>query len=121
MRAPSFRFLLVGGSAFVLDAACVWLFLQLGLGPYLSRAISLCISVAFTFGLNRFATFQAKGPITLTEVVSYVGASGVGIGLNYGVFSVCLYFGMVWLWAMIIGTAIASLFNFLAYRRIFKT
>jgi putative flippase GtrA len=112
--------LLVGGAAFVLDAACVWALLHFGLGPYVARAISLCVSIAFTFVLNRFATFQADGAITIGEVIAYVGASGAGVAINYAIYAVALYLRMPWLLAMVLGTATASVFNFFAYRRIFK-
>jgi putative flippase GtrA len=120
LKAPLFRFLLVGGAAFVLDSGIVWGLLHMGLSAYVARAISLCVSVAFTFGLNRAATFQAAGPITLAEIAAYVGASGFGIFLNYVIFAGSMKLGLSWLPAMALGTGFASAFNFLAYGKIFK-
>jgi putative flippase GtrA len=111
---------MVGGAAFGLDAGIVWLLTGLGLGPYGARVVSLCVSIAFTFCLNRHLTYQARGTITLTEVGAYIGASGIGIALNYGVYAGCLKLGLPWFLAMALGTAIASGFNFFAYGRIFK-
>jgi putative flippase GtrA len=110
----------VGGAAFVLDGGIVWGLTHLGLSVYVARVISLCVSVAFTFGLNRLLTFRAAGPVTMTEVGAYVGASGIGIFLNYAIFAGAIKLGLTWLPAMVLGTAIASTFNFLAYGRIFK-
>jgi putative flippase GtrA len=119
-QAPLFRFLLVGASAFVLDAGVVWGLTHIGLGPYAARAISLCVSVAFTFVLNRFGTFGVTGKITFNEVTVYVGASALGMVINYGVYAGALKLGLMWLPAMVLGTVIASSFNFFAYGRIFK-
>jgi putative flippase GtrA len=120
LSAPLFRFLLVGGAAFVLDSGIVWGLTHLGLNAYVARAISLSVSVTFTFGFNRLLTFRAAGPITMAEVGAYVGASGFGMFLNYAIFAGALKLGLMWLPAMLLGTAIASAFNFLAYGRIFK-
>ena len=117
---PIFRFILVGGAAFVLDAGVVWGLTGLGLNAYAARGLSLCLSIAFTFMLNRLVTFQAGGPITKDEVTAYITASGIGVALNYLIYAGCLKFGMMWLPAMVLGTGIASAFNFLAYGHIFK-
>jgi putative flippase GtrA len=53
-------------------------------------------------------------------VVAYLGASGLGMVINYAVFAACLGLGLEWLPAMVSGTVIASTFNFVAYGRIFK-
>lgn len=119
MHAPVFRFILVGGAAFVMDVAIVWGLTHAGISAYLARIISLCASMTFTFILNRVMTFQASGALTGKEVASYIGASGVGIAINYVIYAGGLKLGLAWLPAMVFGTAIASAFNFLAYRRIF--
>jgi putative flippase GtrA len=117
---PLFRFLLVGGAAFLLDASVVLVMTQMGVSAYMSRIVSLAMSVIFTFVLNRQATFSAQGQATWREFLAYVGASSIGIAINYALFSGCLKLGLAWLPAMVIGTVIASAFNFFAYGRIFK-
>jgi putative flippase GtrA len=104
----------------VLDAAIVWGLSELGLGPYLARALSLTVSVAYTFCLNRLLTFRASGPVRLHEVVAYLGASGIGMAINYGLYAGGVKLGLSWFVAMAIGTIVASIFNFLAYGRIFQ-
>jgi putative flippase GtrA len=91
-----------------------------GLNAFGARAISLCVSMLFTFGLNRTLTFQAKGPIRLSEFVAYIAASGMGMALNYLIYAGSLALGLHWLPAMVVGTLCAALFNFFAYARIFK-
>jgi putative flippase GtrA len=118
--APLFRFIIVGGAAFVLDACVVLGLTQLGLSAYVARALSLFVSVAFTFVLNRLMTFRASGQVTWQEIGVYIGASGVGIAINYLIYAGCLKLGLSWLPSMVLGTGIASAFNFFAYGRIFK-
>eukprot|EP01038_Epipyxis_sp_PR26KG_P016588 gene16588-22652_t len=81
--ARIFRFVVVGGLAFVLDAGLVLALVHLGLDVYLSRALSLIVVVLFTFVLNRQATFAATGWPSLQEVVAYVAASLIGLLINY--------------------------------------
>jgi putative flippase GtrA len=104
----------------VLDAGVVWTLGHANVGPYWARVVSLCVSIAFTFWLNRYLTFQAKGRRNWQEVSAYIGASGIGILLNYAIYAGGLKTGLHWFVAMALGTLIASAFNFLAYGRIFK-
>lgn len=92
----------------------------MGMNAYLARGISICVSIGFTFVLNRTLTFSAAGPITFGEVSAYVSASFFGVAINYGVYAGLLRAGLNWLPAMVVGTVIASTFNFFAYQRIFR-
>jgi putative flippase GtrA len=98
----------------------VWGLTHFGVGPYVARVISLGLCVAFTFCLNRMITYSAAGPVTWGEVIAYIGASGMGICINYLLYAGGIKLGLPWLLAMAIGTLIASAFNFFAYGRIFK-
>jgi len=118
--ARVFRFVVVGGLAFVLDAGLVFSMVHLGLDKYLSRALSLFVVVLFTFVLNRQATFAAKGWPSVQEVAAYIAASLIGLLINYLVFVGASWIKFPLLLAMAAGTIIASAFNFLAYGRIFK-
>jgi putative flippase GtrA len=119
-KMPVFRFLFVGGAAFLLDAAIVWGLTHFGSNAYLARSISLAISIGFTFLANRSLTFSASGPILWQEVSAYIGASLLGLAINYGLYVGLLKLNYHWLPAMIGGTLVASVFNFLVYKRIFK-
>ena len=118
--ARIFRFLVVGGLAFVLDAGLVVGLVNLGLDVYLSRALSLIVVVLFTFVLNRQATFAATGWPSVQEVAAYVAASLIGLLINYLVFVGATWVKSPLLLAMAAGTIVASTFNFLAYDKIFK-
>lgn len=117
---PLFAFLLVGGAAFVVDAGIVGALTYFGIGALGARIVSISVCVVFTFMLNRTLTFQAMGRVKWQEFGAYIGASLMGIAINYGIFAGCLKLGMMWLPAMGVGTALAAIFNFLVYRRIFN-
>ena len=118
--ARIFRFVVVGGLAFVLDAGLVFAMVHLGLDVYLSRAVSLIVVVLFTFVLNRQATFAATGWPNAREAFAYVAASLIGLLINYLVFVGATFANLPLLLAMAAGTIVASTFNFLAYGKIFK-
>lgn len=99
----------------------MWGFTRLGLNPFLARVISISTSMVFTFFLNRTLTFGKFGTIGWAEIVAYVGASGIGAGINYLVFAGGIKLGLPWFPAIALGTIIAAAFNFVAYGRIFKS
>ena len=117
---PVVRFVCVGVAAFVVDAAIVWILGYVLANLYVARAMSLCASIMLTFVLNRALTFSASGPLRIGEVASYVGASAIGIALNYAVYAVLIKLEVFWLIAMMAGTVVGASFNFIAYGRIFK-
>jgi putative flippase GtrA len=119
--ARIFRFVVVGGLAFVLDAALVFAMVHLGLDKYLSRALSLFLVVLFTYVLNRQSTFAAEGWPSVQEVAAYIAASLIGLLINYVVFVGASWLKLPLLLAMAAGTLVASTFNFLAYGKIFKS
>lgn len=119
--ARIFRFVVVGGLAFVLDAALVFAMVHLGLDKYLSRALSLFLVVLFTYVLNRQSTFAAEGWPSVQEVTAYIAASLIGLLINYVVFVGASWLKLPLLLAMAAGTLVASTFNFLAYGKIFKS
>jgi putative flippase GtrA len=114
------RFLVVGVLAFGLDAALVFGLLHLGVNVYVSRVLSLICVLGFTYLLNRIATFRAIGPPSWREFSTYVFASLLALGVNYGVFVGALWLHVPVLFAMMAGTGIAAILNFVAYGRIFQ-
>ncbi|WP_284360778.1 GtrA family protein [Candidatus Phycosocius spiralis] len=114
------RFIIVGGLGFGLDAALVFGLLHLGFNVYVCRVVSLCAVLGFTYLLNRMATFVAAGPPSWREFLAYVVASLLALGVNYGVFVGALWLHAPVLLAMMAGTGLAAVLNFLSYGRIFK-
>jgi putative flippase GtrA len=82
------RFLVVGGSAFLVDAAILSLMARLGLPPFAARAVSISVALVFTWQMHRRLTFKVGTPATFVEFRRYVGISLVSIVQNYAIFSV---------------------------------
>jgi putative flippase GtrA len=114
------KFLLVGGLAFVLDAALTYVLQRFGLSAELARMPALAASIVFTFFANRRATFAVSTVPNLGEFFAYVMASLAGVAINYAIYWALLQAGLQWFVAAGIGTLCAAVFNFAVYRRIFQ-
>lgn len=112
------RFALVGGLAFVLDAGVLWLGIRAGASPYAARVTSIVVSIIFTWWLNRRLTFRTAAPPSWREFGAYGAQSLAGASVNYAIYSAVLWAGgAVWL-GLVIGTGVASVFNFVRYRAV---
>ena len=112
------RFGIVGGLGFVLDAGVLWLTLRAGASPYAGRVLSIVVTIVFTWWLNRRLTFGTAAAPSWREFGAYVVQSLAGAAVNYAVYAGVLWAGgPVWL-ALVVGTGIASVFNFFRYRTI---
>ena len=110
------RFGIVGLLAFALDAGVLWLTLRAGVSPYAGRILSLALAIVFTWVLNRTLTFRTKAPPSWREFGAYALQSLAGAGLNYAVYSGVLWAGGTVPLALVLGTGVASVFNFARYR-----
>jgi putative flippase GtrA len=93
------RFVLVGGTGFLIDGGVLSLLLdhQWEAGP--ARAVSFALAVAWTYVLNRSLTFKAKRASARVEqgtAVAYFVIQGLGALTNFGVFLVALAFRPDW-------------------------
>ncbi len=116
--AQAARFAIVGGLAFLLDAAILWLMLRAGASPYAGRVVSMAAAVVFTWWLNRRLTFRTAARPTWREFGAYAAQSLLGVAINYGVYSAMLAAGIGVAFALVAGTAVASIVNFFRYRAI---
>lgn len=121
MRQPAWlgqavAFIAIGGLAFVLDAGVLLALHDLGMPPLIARAISLSLSIVFTWRLNRRFTFRRTDRPTLREFLNYSAISVASIAINYAVFSGLVLLKTHLLLATAAGTAIAAVFNFVRYR-----
>ena len=112
------RFGFVGGLGFVLDAGVLWLTLRAGASPYAGRVLSIAVTIIFTWWLNRRLTFATAAAPSWREFGAYLLQSLAGAALNYAVYSSAVWAGgAVWL-GLVLGTGLASVFNFFRYRTI---
>ena len=114
------RFGLVGGLAFGLDAAVLALTIHLGASPYAGRVLSVAVAIVFTWWLNRRLTFRTAAAPTWREFRGYVLQSLLGAGVNYAVYAAALALGASTIVALVLGTGIASAFNFVRYRKLLR-
>jgi len=121
------RFALVGGAGFLVNEFALWIALTvLGVGKYIGGLIGFLAAVTFTWWGNRLLTFPdraARGlrPLLL-EWLRFVGANGVGFGVNYGLYAALVTFapapaGNPYL-ALACGTIAGLLFNFILSSRL---
>jgi putative flippase GtrA len=116
-----FRFALVGVVGFVVDAAVLYLGLQIGLGYFGGRAVSFFCAVLTTWLINRQFTFAEKANLGLaTEVLRYFLAMLVGGAVNYATYSAVViefsHLPMLPLIAVAAGSVAGLFFNFFAAR-----
>lgn len=122
LRHQLARFLVVGAAGFAVDM-CVLAFLLYGLGYVAesggligSRIASFLAAIATTFLLNARYTFAAS--VRRAKLARYVAIQLLGAVLNIGTY-VFLVLGPLGrpLIAMAIGSAVATVSNFLLVRR----
>ena len=116
-----FRYTLVGGSGFVVDASVLTLLVNgLGYGHYVSRAVSFSLAVTFTWWINRRWVFQA-GAATRREYSGYFVVQLVGAVINLAVYVLTIELvpalATIPVLPLAIGAAVALPANFLLARR----
>jgi putative flippase GtrA len=113
----------VGALGFALDAG-VFLLANVLMGkPYLSRFLSAACSMTLTWALNRRLTFaDRKSPEMAAEYGRYLVAQTLGLGVNLGIFILCVTFvprlKQYPILALLTGASCALLLNFLTARSI---
>ncbi|HSD17978.1 MAG TPA: GtrA family protein [Thermomonas sp.] len=88
------RFSLVGGFAFLVDAAMLQAAVSLGLDPYAGRILSYLCAVTTTWWLNRTYTFTLRADTSrLHEWARYAISQLGGGSVNYAIYA-ALVFGV---------------------------
>jgi len=121
-----FRFGMVGGIGFLVDAAALSWLLREGNTVIFSRGVSFGLAVSVTYLLNRSWTFSSNRRARLhREYLAYLAIQVVGAGINLGVFFIYL---KIWpshvaypVLPLAAGAIVAMMFNFLASRRLVFT
>ena len=98
-----FRFGIVGGVGFLVDAGLLRLLLTLGLGYYGGRVVSFLAAASTTWILNRSFTFRRESPSAthpapshpIGEWLAYLGLMVVGGVVNYGTYAAAVEFSDV--------------------------
>lgn len=115
------KFGFVGGSAFLIDFAVLWILTDFAGVHYLvSNCISFTVSVIYNYILSVYWVFDSKGKHKKsTELVVFITLSVIGLGLNQLIYWLCVEFASLhYLFSKIIATAIVMVYNFIT-RKLF--
>lgn len=122
MRRELWRFVVIGGVGFVVDAGLLYLLLQFIPAPFLLRLVTFPVAVTVTWWLNRSWTFadRPSGASTSQEYGLYVAVQVVGAAVNYLAYSaVLLRYGTspeLAMLGMVVGSACGLFVNFAGAR-----
>lgn len=113
-----FRFVLVGGTGFVIDAGITYLLIQLSVAASLARIPAIFFAMAFTWLANRHFTYEVKIKRTAKEGFHYLAVAVAMAAINYVIFLACIQNGMPPLVAVTVATACQTVLSFYAYRHL---
>jgi putative flippase GtrA len=111
-----FRFLLVGGSGFVIDAGLTYLLIRLTVQPWLARIPAILLAMAFTWLANRHFTYEVKREHSVNEAARYAIVAIVMAAGNYLIYLVLVDLGLWPVAAVTAATACQTIMSFHAYR-----
>jgi putative flippase GtrA len=111
-----FRFLLVGGSGFLIDAGITYLLIQLMVAPWLARVPAIFLAMAFTWLANRYFTYEVKKARSTNEAMRYAVVAMVMALINYLIYFVLVSYRTWPLAAVTFATACQTVMSFHAYR-----
>lgn len=115
-----FRFGVVGGLAFLIDAGLLYILTEFWHIHYLiSSVISFTVSLAFNYILSIIWVFDVKKKQTYKEVILFVVLSVIGLGINQLVMFLGVDFlHIYYMLCKVISTIIVMVYNFIT-RKIF--
>lgn len=107
----------VGASGFIVDVACYYLFQLFGAPHEIARALSFWPAVSWNWVINRTTTFGARQRRPrIRQWLEFVGSSLIGFSISWGIYVLLTaniaLMDQYRLLALIIGTGVASVFNF---------
>ncbi len=114
-----YRFLNVGAIGFAIDAGVLWFLVYVvDMGVIPARVVSFVITISVTFVLNARYTFGVS--VRGSSKSRYVAVQLMGAAINFFSYTVLVLTGPLAgrpLFALVIGSALASTHNFLMMRR----
>ncbi len=115
--APFLRFLVIGGTGFVVDAGLTLLLIRAGLQPWQARVPSILAAMAWTWLANRRFTYRSSDAKSWGEAARYATVALIMACGNYGLFIALVALGMPALASLIVATACQTVVSFWAYKR----
>ncbi len=115
-----FRFGLVGGTGFLVDALILQTLLSSGLGePFTARIISISLAALVTWRLNRAFTFKSDDVNQTAEGVRYGSIVAISSAVNYLIYASLLLIipSLPPLWALAVASAGAMCLSYMGFSR----
>jgi len=115
------RFLVVGGTAYVVQVATMKLF-SLGVGTNVAFTLSFMCSTSTHYALNRFWALPSLRTDTWRQAREYLGTAALSWVINFSLFRRCLDgFGLGQIWATAIAVPPSTVVVFLLLNfRVFR-
>jgi putative flippase GtrA len=111
------RFVLVGGSAFVVDAGVLWVGVHVfDVHALVARFGSILLAMVVGWWGHRSITFAAPGAPSWREFGGYAWLSAWVVALNYAVFAGCVWAGMGPILAVGLASGVSMVANFCGMR-----
>lgn len=111
-----FRFILVGGLGFFIDAYVTYLLIQLMIAPWIARIPAIVIAMTFTWIANRNFTYKVKNPRSTNEAIRYAFIAVFMASFNYLIYLFLVGYGISPVVSVTMATACQTLISFHAYR-----
>jgi putative flippase GtrA len=111
-----FRFLLIGGSGFLIDVGITYLLYSLGLSPWIARIPAIALAMTFTWAANRQFTYRVTTSRTVGEALRYATVAASMASINYIIYFVLVSNGISTLVAVTFSTACQTIVSFYLYR-----
>jgi putative flippase GtrA len=121
-----FKFLVVGGVCFVVDTVLSYVFrFEAGLGPNTAKSIATILATGLSYVLNRLWSLAHRVDVERghrRDLVAYGVISAVGLAITWVPISITVYLldqkgKVAYLVAIVIGTAVTTVFRYWAFRR----
>jgi putative flippase GtrA len=112
------RFLVVGGTAYLVQVATMKLFL-IWLGTNLAFTLSFICSTSTHYALNRFWALPSSRRDALRQLSEYLGTAALSYAINFSLFRLCLdvfRLGRMWSTAVAVPPSTLVVFLLLNYR-----
>ena len=113
-----FRFLLVGGTGFAIDAGLTCLLIMLNVSPWLSRVPAIAFAMTFTWLANRHFTYGVRTARTAGEAFRYASIASVMALANYMIYLVLVTNGMPAVVAVAMATTLQTILSFYSYQHL---
>lgn len=113
-----FKFLLVGGTATLLQMALLMVFVESGLmRPIVASAVSYVLSALYNYAANFYVTFCAAKTKRHSETApKFLVVSAVGVSVNTAVFGIAEYFLDFYVISQIVAILVTLHVNYFLHR-----